>query len=117
MWPTDGHPSTMTGMLAHPGDIVGLCVSYDGNHMLTASSDGQVNQWAVNAAVLENSIAVANSEPDKWLRAVGQEINIDAVKRCVGMVGLPVLHSSVQVPHCSNQPCNAYIYWVYPVFV
>jgi WD40 repeat protein len=72
----------MTGMLAHPGDIVSMSVSYDGNHIFTASSNGQVNQWTVNAAVLENATAVANSEPDKWLQAVGQEADIEAVRRC-----------------------------------
>lgn len=57
-FPLDGNPTKSSGIVAHPNQITGLCVSYDGNYVFSAGgSDLTVNMWdIVNAPKLLNPI-------------------------------------------------------------
>jgi hypothetical protein len=35
-WPMDGDPAKSLGLVAHPGQVQGLSISYDGRKLITA---------------------------------------------------------------------------------
>lgn len=52
-WPMDGDPAKTMGLIAHPGAISSMAVSYDGRKLLTASGvDGTLAVWDIRVAVL-----------------------------------------------------------------
>jgi hypothetical protein len=53
VWPTDGDPSQSMGLVAHPGAITTLAVSYNGRKLVTAGADGTLCIWDVNTSVLD----------------------------------------------------------------
>ena len=67
--PLDGNPNKMMGLVAHPGEISGLAVSFDGRYVMTAGGkDVTVNLWAtdvgaVGAAVEEGGGGAGGAEP------------------------------------------------------
>lgn len=63
--PLDGDPSKAMGLIAHPGEITGMAVSYDGRRILTVGGkDSIVNMWGVDVSVLEShSKAEKQSNP------------------------------------------------------
>lgn len=40
--PLDGDPSKAMGLIAHPGAVAGLAVSYDGRRIVTVGGDDSV---------------------------------------------------------------------------
>lgn len=52
--PLDGNPFKSMGLIAHPGEISGFAVSFDGRFLITAGgSDMAINLWTVNTAALD----------------------------------------------------------------
>ncbi len=39
-WPLDGDPQRTMGLIAHPGELRGIAISYDGRKLLTAGEEG-----------------------------------------------------------------------------
>ena len=55
-WPMDGDPAKTMGLIAHPGAITAMAVSYDGRKLLTASGvDGTLAVWDIRVSVLGSS--------------------------------------------------------------
>ena len=51
-WPLSGHPDAQMGVIAHPGAIIAMTVSFDGRQLFTAGADGVINAWAVSPEAL-----------------------------------------------------------------
>jgi hypothetical protein len=83
LWPTDGHPASMAAILAHPGDIASVAVSCDGRKLLTASKDGHVNQWTINALALRARTEAVGTGPKRWQSVLGNDITFEEVQRHV----------------------------------
>jgi hypothetical protein len=59
-WPLDCEPRSSMGLIAHPGPVKGLVLSYDGRKLITLGTGGIMNVWAVNtAALLPPALAAA----------------------------------------------------------
>ena len=82
LWPLDGDPNRMMGMLAHPGEIAGMSVSFDGRRLITAGPDGIVNQWNLHTEVLERAGDLNEKADCKWERILGDADVLDDIKRC-----------------------------------
>jgi hypothetical protein len=80
-WPTDGHPSSVAGVMAHPGDVVSITVSCDGRKLVTASSQGHINEWAVSGTALDKSVAQVSGHAHKWEDVVAEDMDIEEAKR------------------------------------
>mmetsp|Transcript_33102 Transcript_33102/g.55453 ORF Transcript_33102/g.55453 Transcript_33102/m.55453 type:complete len:898 (-) Transcript_33102:322-3015(-) len=53
-FPLDGDPHKAMGLIAHPGEVSALAVTYDGRRILTAGgADSIINMWGVDANALE----------------------------------------------------------------
>jgi len=64
--PLSGNPYDNLGVMAHSGEIVGLCCSKDGHYVFSSDSyDTAINMWSVNVEVLEaqNAIGGKGNEP------------------------------------------------------
>jgi len=64
--PLSGNPYDNLGVMAHSGEIVGLCCSKDGHYVFSSDSyDTSINMWSVNIEVLEaqNAIGGKGNEP------------------------------------------------------
>lgn len=56
--PLDGNPSKVMGLIAHPGEVTDLAVSWDGQFVLTAGgSDNSIHLWHAEVGALETSAA------------------------------------------------------------
>merc|ERR1740130_1918391 len=56
--PLDGNPNKGMGLVAHPGEVSAMAVSWDGAHLLTAGgADLAIHMWSVAPAALEPTIA------------------------------------------------------------
>lgn len=52
--PLDGNPARAMGLIAHPGQISAIAVSFDGNVLVSAGgNDETVNVWSINTSVLD----------------------------------------------------------------
>ncbi|KAF0684613.1 Aste57867_23417 [Aphanomyces stellatus] len=52
--PLDGNPHKSMGLIAHPGRISNVAVTYDGRHLITAGGkDMIVNMWDINPRALD----------------------------------------------------------------
>ena len=57
--PMDGNPSKVMGLIAHPGEVSDLAVSWDGKHIITAGgADNSIHLWKADTSTLE-AIAAA----------------------------------------------------------
>lgn len=72
-WPLDGDPARTMGLIAHPGEVRAISVSYDGRKLLTAGADGTLAAWDVNTAPLEGSAAASEAQGGeaRWAAVVG----------------------------------------------
>ncbi|ORX47377.1 WD40 repeat-like protein [Piromyces finnis] len=64
--PLSGNPYDNLGVMAHSGEIIGLCCSKDGHYVFSSdSNDTAINMWSVNVEVLEaqNAIGGKGNEP------------------------------------------------------
>jgi len=64
--PLSGNPYDNLGVMAHSGEIVGLCCSKDGHYVFSCDAyDTAINMWSVNVEVLEaqNAIGGKGNEP------------------------------------------------------
>jgi len=58
--PFDGNPNKAMGLIAHPGELTGLAVSWDGKWLLTAGGDDlAVHLWQVEPSAMEVTIRAA----------------------------------------------------------
>ena len=56
--PLDGNPNKGMGLVAHPGEVSAMAVSWDGAHLLTAGGAAlAIHMWSVAPAALEPTIA------------------------------------------------------------
>jgi len=61
-FPIDGNPHKNMGLIAHPGTMSGLAVSFDGRFIATAGgSDQTVNLWSVHVQTIDQSEAASVS--------------------------------------------------------
>ncbi|KXZ56881.1 hypothetical protein GPECTOR_1g795 [Gonium pectorale] len=72
-WPLDGDPSRTMGLIAHPGEVKAISISYDGRKLLTAGSDGTLASWDINTVPLERSAADAaeGGGESRWAAVLG----------------------------------------------
>eukprot|EP00232_Nephroselmis_pyriformis_P024102 CAMPEP_0182866546 /NCGR_PEP_ID=MMETSP0034_2-20130328/8259_1 /TAXON_ID=156128 /ORGANISM="Nephroselmis pyriformis, Strain CCMP717" /LENGTH=717 /DNA_ID=CAMNT_0024998875 /DNA_START=137 /DNA_END=2286 /DNA_ORIENTATION=- len=55
--PLDGDPNKAVGLIAHPGEISSMQVTYDGRKLLTAGGvDAIVNMWTVDVDALDAAV-------------------------------------------------------------
>ena len=60
--PMDGNPSKVMGLIAHPGEVSDLVVSWDGKCLLTAGgADNSVHLWKVETHALEAAVAAGGN--------------------------------------------------------
>ncbi|GBF88525.1 hypothetical protein Rsub_01240 [Raphidocelis subcapitata] len=52
-WPLVGDPELSMGVIAHPGRVAAVAVSFNGRKLLTAGEGGVVNAWSVDTSSLE----------------------------------------------------------------
>ncbi|KAG1654648.1 hypothetical protein FOA52_010276 [Chlamydomonas sp. UWO 241] len=69
-WPMDGDPSKTMGLIAHPGAVSAMAVSYDGRKLLTAGDDGTLCMWDVRAGEMSRAAAAVPTETERWRRAI-----------------------------------------------
>ena len=73
-WPMDGDPAKTMGLIAHPGAITAMAVSYDGRKLLTASGeDGTLAVWDISAAALGGggtARGAAAASASRWERVL-----------------------------------------------
>lgn len=81
----DGDPAKMMALLAHPGRILSVAVSFDGRKLITAGDDGVVSQWDVRTHVLEMASDSAEQSQDRWEQIVGAEEPLEDVRRCAAV--------------------------------
>jgi WD40 repeat protein/Ca2+-binding EF-hand superfamily protein len=56
--PLDGNPNKGMGLVAHPGEVSAMVVSWDGAHLITAGgSDLAIHMWDVTPQALEPTVA------------------------------------------------------------
>ncbi|MEW5317091.1 MAG: hypothetical protein WDW38_008421 [Sanguina aurantia] len=72
-WPLAGDPAQTMGLIAHPGDVQSLAISYDGRKLLTAGNDGTLHMWDVSTEALEAAAAVSAARPDRWARVLDDD--------------------------------------------
>ncbi|GFR40429.1 hypothetical protein Agub_g1003 [Astrephomene gubernaculifera] len=72
-WPLDGDPARTMGLIAHPGEVRAITISYDGRKLLTVGGDGTLASWDINTAPLERSAAHAASAGNetRWSEVLG----------------------------------------------
>ncbi|EFJ51972.1 hypothetical protein VOLCADRAFT_103176 [Volvox carteri f. nagariensis] len=72
-WPLDGDPARTMGLIAHPGEVRAITISYDGRKLLTVGADGTLASWDINTSPLERSAAAVASEGDeaRWSEVLG----------------------------------------------
>eukprot|EP00798_Chlamydomonas_sp_ICE-L_P020374 gene20374-27144_t len=70
-WPMDGDPAKTMGLIAHPGPIGSISISYDGRKLLTTGTGGDLNMWDISTGVLEQSAAASEKENGRWEALVG----------------------------------------------
>ncbi|KAG2448277.1 hypothetical protein HYH02_006861 [Chlamydomonas schloesseri] len=72
-WPLDGDPARTMGLIAHPGEVRSIAISYDGRKLLTAGADGTVASWDINTAPLERSASAAEGAGGeaRWAAVLG----------------------------------------------
>ncbi len=67
-FPLDGNPSQCMGLVAHPGIITDLCLSYDGRYLFsTGGADLTTNMWSVDLNPL--SSALDSMTPEKEMNS------------------------------------------------
>ncbi|GIL72955.1 hypothetical protein Vretimale_4604 [Volvox reticuliferus] len=64
-WPLDGDPARTMGLIAHPGEVRAITISYDGRKLLTVGADGTLASWDINTTPLERFAASAASAGDE----------------------------------------------------
>ncbi|KAL6765212.1 WD40-repeat-containing domain protein [Haematococcus lacustris] len=72
-WPLDGDPARSLGLIAHPGQVLDIAISYDGRKLLTTGADGILNMWDVATYRLESQAAASSSGPGHWERVLGSQ--------------------------------------------
>jgi len=66
--PISGNPYDNLGVMAHSGEIVGVCCSKDGHYVFSADSyDTSVNMWSVNVEVLEAQSAIGGKGNEPFI--------------------------------------------------
>lgn len=69
--PLDGNPEKSMGLIAHPGPIAAMAISYDGRKMITAGPDGVINMWGINTTSLDLAVTTAAAGADsKWAKLI-----------------------------------------------
>mmetsp|Transcript_12567 Transcript_12567/g.27123 ORF Transcript_12567/g.27123 Transcript_12567/m.27123 type:complete len:896 (+) Transcript_12567:296-2983(+) len=71
-WPMDGDPARTMGLIAHPGEVRAISISYDGRKLLTVGAEGSINMWDISTATLE---------------AAGESSKVTGVQRWEQVVG------------------------------
>eukprot|EP00873_Tetraselmis_striata_P037167 jgi/Tetstr1/457431/TSEL_004215.t1 len=67
--PLDGNPEKSMGLIAHPGPIAAMAISYDGRKMITAGPDGVMNMWGINTTSLDLAVtSAAVGAESKWAK-------------------------------------------------
>ncbi|KAF8067275.1 CFAP251 [Scenedesmus sp. PABB004] len=51
-WPLDGDPRHSMAVIAHPGPVRGMALSFDGRKLVTLGEQGALNVWDVDTAAL-----------------------------------------------------------------
>ncbi|GAX79688.1 hypothetical protein CEUSTIGMA_g7129.t1 [Chlamydomonas eustigma] len=69
-WPMDGDPAKTMGLIAHPGAIQSMAVSYDGRKLLTTGTDGTLAVWDVLPGVLGKMAEEAASGTGRWEKVI-----------------------------------------------
>ena len=65
----DGNPLKSQGLIAHPGQIPAVSVSYDGNYVFTCGgSDHCVNQWEINTAAVEEAAKLGGDGVEPYVQ-------------------------------------------------
>ena len=56
--PLDGNPTKTMGLIAHPNDVVDICVSSDGQYLFTTGGkDLAINMWKVDVGPIDRAVA------------------------------------------------------------
>lgn len=67
-FPLTGDPSKIMGLVAHPGQITSIAVTYDSKFMFSSGgADLSVNMWAIDTSALANTTHSKESEMDNFL--------------------------------------------------
>lgn len=82
-WPMDGDPAKTMGLIAHPGAVRAIAISYDGRKLLTAGEDGSVNIWSVGSVALQGW-ASASLTPEegvaRWEKVIDNPELVQEIK-------------------------------------
>lgn len=82
-WPMDGDPAKTMGLIAHPGSISAISVSYDGRKLMTAGADGTVNVWNIGSAALKGWSSTPSSPEERisiWERVIDNPETVQEIK-------------------------------------
>jgi Ca2+-binding EF-hand superfamily protein len=69
----DGDPAKTMGLIAHPGAIRAIAISYDGRKIMTAGEDGSVNIWSVGSVALQGWASTTLTPEDgiaRWEKVI-----------------------------------------------
>ena len=57
--PLDGNPNKTMGLIAHPKEVVDICVSRDGRYLFTCGGDDlSVNVWSIDVTPIDSAIVM-----------------------------------------------------------
>ena len=80
-WPMDGDPAKTMGLIAHPGSITSMAVSYDGRKLLTASGeDGTLAVWDIAASALVGGMGGKAAPSLKWEKVLADPGLVDEMR-------------------------------------
>lgn len=81
-WPMDGDPAKTMGLIAHPGNIGTIAISYDGRKLITTGDQGALNMWDISTAVLEQAATTSEKEEGskRWEKLVGDDELLNDLK-------------------------------------
>lgn len=83
-WPMDGDPAKTMGLIAHPGAVKAIAISYDGRKLMTAGEDGSVNVWSVGSVALKGWASSSALTPEegvaRWERVIDNPELVQEIK-------------------------------------
>ena len=69
--PLDGNPNKTMGLIAHPNNVVDICVSKDGKYLFTCGGDDlSVNMWSIDVSPIDQAIAMGGEGIEPFINLI-----------------------------------------------
>lgn len=69
--PLDGNPNKTMGLIAHPNNVVDICISKDGRYLFTCGGeDLAVNMWSIDVSPIDQAIALGGEGIEPFINLI-----------------------------------------------